>query len=226
MSPRKLSLRGVGVFVLVSGLVLTLSSAAGATGKRIAIWHMGDLGGDRHTMRDTSPSVPSNDGTTTDIKVVNGWDGYAYKFNGTTSRVVVPDHASLDPGSQPMQITVHVKFRAKPISGVYALITKGGGNTPGYRAMIGCKGKAVCSFTGSLRTASVHGANALADRHWHTIVCIKRGRSISVSVDGATTSSSVRVGPVANARRLFVGAGASGGSKYRGLMDEVNIRVG
>jgi hypothetical protein len=37
MSPRRLSLRGVGVFVLVSGLVLTLSSAAGATGKRIAI---------------------------------------------------------------------------------------------------------------------------------------------------------------------------------------------
>jgi hypothetical protein len=94
-----------------------------------------------------------------------------------------------------MQITVHVKFRAKPISNVYALITKGGGNTPGYRVMVGSKGKAVCSFTGSLRTASVHGANALADRHWHTIVCIKRGRSISVSVDGATTSSSVRVGP-------------------------------
>jgi concanavalin A-like lectin/glucanase superfamily protein len=226
MSLREQLLRVIPVFLLVIGFVLTLPVEANAAGKRIAIWHMGDLGADRHTMRDTSPSVPSNDGTTTDIKIVNGWDGYAYKFNGTTSRVVVPDHASLDPGKQAIQITAHVKFRARPLSGVYALVTKGGGQTPYYKMLISSKGKAVCSFRGGLRSASVHGASSLADQEWHTIVCGKRGRSISVSVDGATTSASVRVGAIANARRLFVGAGAGGGSKYRGVMDEVNIRIG
>jgi hypothetical protein len=214
------------LFVLVTCAVLAFPGSANAAGKRVAIWHMGDLGGDRQTMRDTSPSVPSNDGTTTDITIVNGWDGYGYRFNGTTSRVVVPDSASLDPGKQSVQITAHVKFGARPRSGVYALVTKGGGRTPYYRMVISSKGKAVCSFRGGLRSASVHGASSLADRHWHTIVCTKRGRSISVSVDGAATSASVRVGGIFNARRLFIGAGSGGGSKYRGVMDEVNIRIG
>jgi hypothetical protein len=100
MSPREHSPHGIAVFLLVIGFVLLmLPVGADAAGKRIAVWHMGDLGADRHTMRDTSRSVPSNDGTTTDIRVVDGWDGYGYRFNGTSSRVVVPDHASLDPGT-------------------------------------------------------------------------------------------------------------------------------
>jgi Concanavalin A-like lectin/glucanases superfamily len=214
------------LFVLVTCAVLALPVPASAAGKRIAIWHMGDLGADRHTMRDTSPSVPSNDGTTTDITVVPGWDGYAYKFNGTTSHVVVPDHASLDPGKQPIQITAHAKFRFRPLSGNYVLVAKGSGKTPYYKMLISSQGKAVCSFKGKLRAASVHSATSLADQTWHTIVCAKTGRSISVMVDGATTSNRVRVGPISNARRLFVGMGAGGGSKYRGLMDEVNIRIG
>jgi Concanavalin A-like lectin/glucanases superfamily len=91
--------------------------------------------------------------------------------------------------------------------------------------VISSQSKAVYSFKGTLRAASVHGATALADETWHTIVCTKRGRSISVTVDGAATSTRVRIGAISNARRLFVGIGA-GGSKYRGLMDEVNIRIG
>jgi hypothetical protein len=206
--------------------ILVLPSPANAAGKRIAIWHMGDLGADRHTMRDTSASDPSNDGTTTDVKIATGWDGYGYKFNGTTSRVVVPDSPSLDPGKQAMQIAGHVKFGTRPASGVYVVLAKGGGTTPSYKMLIGSQGKAVCSFRGGLRSASVHNASALADRHWHTIVCAKSGGSISITVDGVTTSVNVRVGAIANARRLFVGAGANGGSKYKGLMDEFNIRVG
>jgi hypothetical protein len=225
MSPRKLSLRVLGA-VLVTGVLVAIPVIADAASVRVAIWHMGTLTLDRHTMGDTSISVPSNDGTTTDIKVVRGFDGYAYKFNGTSSRVVVPDHASLDPASKPFSITLHAKFRARPVSGVYNLLSKGGGKTRFYKAVISQKGKAVCSFKGGLRIASVHGASSLADKRWHTIVCAKAGSKISITVDGATTSANVRVGSISNARRLFVGAGASGGSKYRGVMDEVTIRAG
>jgi Concanavalin A-like lectin/glucanases superfamily len=208
------------------GLTLALPMAANAAGVRVAIWHMGTLTQDRQTMRDTSASVPSNDGTATDIEIVAGWDGYGYDFNGTTSRVVVPDNASLDPGKRPIQITTHVKFSARPLSGAYALVTKGGRKTPYYKALISPKGKAVCSFAGGLRKASVHGASALADQQWHTIVCAKAGKSISVTVDGVATSAHIRVGAISNARRLFVGSGPGGGSKYDGVMDEVNIRLG
>jgi hypothetical protein len=225
MFPRKLSFRVLGA-VLVVGVLVTLPVIAEAASVRVAIWHMGTLTSDRHTMRDTSISVPSNDGTTTDIKVVRGFDGYGYKFNGTTSRVVVPDHASLDPTTKPFSITLHAKFRARPVSGVYNLLSKGGGTTRFYKALISHKGKAVCSFKGGLRTASVHGSSSLADKKWHTIVCAKAGSKISITVDGATTSANLRVGSILNARRLLVGVGAGGGSKYRGVMDEVTIRVG
>jgi hypothetical protein len=225
MSPRKSLLRVLGA-VLVTGLLVALPVIAEAASVRVAIWHMGTLTPDRHTMRDTSISVPSNDGTTTGIKVVRGFDGYGYKFNGTTSRVVVPDHASLDPTTKPLSITLHAKFRARPVSGVYNLLSKGGGATRFYKAVISQKGKAVCSFKGGRRLASVHGSSSLADKRWHTIVCAKTGSTISITVDGTTTSANVRVGSIFNARRLFVGVGAGGGSKYRGVMDEVTIRVG
>jgi hypothetical protein len=208
------------------GITLALPLTANASGVRVAIWHMGTLTQDRQTMRDTSASDPSNDGTATDVEIVAGWDGYGYRFNGTTSRVVVPDNPSLDPGKRPIQITTHVKFGARPLSGAYALVTTGGGKTPYYKALISPKGKAVCSFAGGLRKASVHGASALADQQWHTIVCAKAGKSISVTVDGITTSAQVRVGAISNARRLFVGSGPRGRGTYEGVMDEVNIRVG
>jgi hypothetical protein len=187
---------------------------------------MEDLGGDGHTMRDASPSDPSNDGTTTDVRVVNGWDGRGYKFNSTTSRVVVPDQASLDPGAQPIQITTHAKFRFLPVSGVYLLLGKGGGKTSYYKMLINTKGKAACAFKGSLRGASVQDATVLAGHQRHTIVCAKRTRSISITVDGVTTSALVRVGAISNGRRLFLGAGAGVGSAFRGGLDESNIRVG
>jgi hypothetical protein len=225
MSPRTFSLRAIGA-LLVAGILMAAPVSAKAVGIRIAIWHMGTLGADRHTMRDTSPSIPSNDGTTTAIRVVNGWDGYGYRFNGTSSQVVVPDSDSLDPGSKPFSITTHVRFRTRPQTGVYDLITKGGATTRSYSVFISPKGKAVCSFHGSLRTASVHGASALNDRHWHTIVCAKASKRISITVDGVTTTSKVRVGGISNARSLLVGTGTGGGNKYRGVMDEVTIRVG
>jgi len=224
VSARKILRRATGA--LLVSVLLAVPIPANAASVRVAIWHMGTLTPDRHTMRDTSTSVPSNNGTTTDVRVVTAWDGYGYKFNGTSSRVVVPDHASLDPGRKPFAITLHVKFRARPISGVYNLISKGTGKAFFYKVLIGSQGKAVCAFHGSLRTAAVHGGASLADRTWHTIVCAKAGRSISVTVDGVTTSSTVRVGAISNAGRLFVGAGPSGGSKYKGAMDEANIRVG
>lgn len=126
----------------------------------------------------------------------------------------------------PISITAHVKFRARPLTGVYILISKGGGRTPSYRVLISSQGRAVCSFRGSLRTGSVHGASTLPTGPG-TRSCARKSAGRSRS---RWTESGRRRGSASERsrtpRRLSVGAGASGGSKYRGLMDEVNIRVG
>jgi hypothetical protein len=226
MSPRNRALAGVGAIVLAAGLSLVFPVASSAVPVRVAIWHMGTLGADRHTMKDTSHSIPPNDGVATAIKVVPAFDGYGYRFNGRTSQVVVPDHDSLDPAAKAFSIVLHVKFGARPASGYYSLLNKGSGAVRSYSAIINTTGKPVCAFHGSLRTASVVGPNALADSQWHTIVCAKFSKRIYIMVDGVKTTSKVRIGGISNARKLYIGRGASGGNRYAGVMDEVTIRVG
>jgi concanavalin A-like lectin/glucanase superfamily protein len=221
----KRQLRLISHLCLLVGFLLMLTGEASAA-TRVAIWHMGSLGADGHTMVDTSHSSPPNDGAATDIAITAGFDGYGYGFNGTSSSVDVPDAASLDPGSQPISITLHVKFRSRPRSGAYDLISKGAAGGASYDVRISSKGKAVCAFTGSHRGGIIRGASALNDRHWHTIVCAKSTRLISITGDGVTRSTNVRVGAISNDQPLSVGAKSSGGSEYRGKMDEVTIRVG
>lgn len=203
MFRRKTALRAVGVVsVLAIGIVLTLPMGVNAAGKRIAIWHVGDLGADQHTMRDTSPSVPSNDGTSTDIRVVPGWDGYAYRFNGTSARVVVPDHATLNPGRQPdldhrpCQVPCTAADRR-----LYPDL-QGGRKDPFLSGLDQFPGQGSVFLPRFAAHRIRPRRFDLADRTWHTIVCSKVGRSISVTVDGVRTPSRVRVGAIANAPPL------------------------
>ena len=193
-------------------------------GGEVAIWHMEH--NEHLRMRDASASVPKNNGATTDVRVVDGWDGRGYKFNGITSRVVVPDHASLDPGTRPVQITTHAKFRYLPVSGVYLLLGKGVAKTTYYKMLVGPHGRAECSFGGSLRAASVRNHVSLVGTQRHTIVCTKSKRWISIAIDGVVTSLRVHIGAISNDRRLVVGAGANGGNAFLGGLDETTISVG
>jgi hypothetical protein len=225
VAPHNRTFRSIGRFVLLVGFLLMLPGAASAA-TRVAIWHMGSLGADGQTMVDTSHSSPPNDGAATDITVTSGSDGYGFGFNGSSSSVAVPDAASLDPGSQPISITLHVRFRGRPRSGVYDLINKGPASNPSYNVQINSKGRVVCAFRGTNRGAALRSASALGDRHWHTIVCAKATRLISITVDGVTRSLNVREGAISNDQSLSVGAKSGGGSEYKGKMDEVTIRVG
>src|SRR6478672_10630929 len=129
------------VLMLTGAIVMSLSAPAEAFGAPVAIWHMGGLGSDGHTMRDASSLGSSNDGRTTDVKVVDGWNRHGYKFNGSTSRVVVSDQASLDPGREPIRIVTYAKFRFLPASGSYALLRKGDVTTRYYKLLINSAGQ-------------------------------------------------------------------------------------
>lgn len=223
-------LRSSSVLVSAGAIVAMLSGSPAAASTvpprpPIAIWHMESLGSNDHTMVDSSSSDPANDGRTIDVKVVNGWGRNGYKFNGSTSRVVVPDHASLDPGRQPIRITTYAKFRFLPASTNYVLLAKGGVSDRHYKVLINSEGRAVCAFQGGIRGASVH-SRRLAKRKRHQIVCGKVDRRIWIRVDGLKAIEKVRVGPIFNARRLLLGAGYNGGSHFKGGLDETTIEIG
>jgi hypothetical protein len=68
----------------------------------VTFWHMDEPDG-TGTMFDSTRTI---NGTWQNITAgVPGLALSAYRFNGTNSRVVVPDNASLDPGSQPFTST-------------------------------------------------------------------------------------------------------------------------
>jgi hypothetical protein len=211
--------------LIVSGaVVVSLAGPASAFGPPVANWHMGGLGADDHTMRDSSSSDPSNDGTTTDVKVVDGWNRHGYKFNGSTSQVVVPNQASLNPGRLPIRIVTYAKFRFLPASGNYALLTKGDVTSRHYKLLINSVGQAVCQFKGSRVQVSVRSAR-LQPRKRHQIICGKMDRRVWIRVDGIKTIAKVRVGRISNVRRLLLGTGYAGGSHFRGGLDETTIQV-
>lgn len=222
-SPR--ALRFAAFPALVIAFVM-MSASIGNAATAVAIWHMGSLGADGHTMHDASSA--GNHGTTTDVTVsTSGFDGYSYSFNGTSSKVTVPDAPSLDPGSNPLTVILRVNFTAVPAgSGDYDLIQKGRATRPFYRVEIRPSGSAACLFRGSAGHSSVTLADPLNDGAWHTIRCEKASGSISITVDGTTRSKNATIGAISNAKALTVGSKLAGGDKYQGLLDEVTIKIG
>ena len=106
---RRILVSFTGAIVLLTALFSTPAGAATTA----ALWHMDETSGT--TAIDSSGN--SNNGSLTGITFTSpGFDGTggAYSFNGTSSKVLVPDSASLNPGSADVSITVHVKFTVKP----------------------------------------------------------------------------------------------------------------
>jgi hypothetical protein len=84
-------------------------------------------------------------------------------------------------------------------------------------------GRGYCQFRGSSGTVTVNDGPVLADGRWHRVTCVKRAASVSLVVDGVTYTRRERVGAIRNTAPLTIGAKASGGDWFRGVMDEVNI---
>jgi hypothetical protein len=152
-------------------------------------------------------------------------DSGAYAFNGTNSRVLVPDDAILNPGAADITISVDVKFSSIHVHD-YDLVRKGQSGDF-YKIEIASSGRARCQFHGSAHDDGLVFGPSLADGTWHTIVCTKTGSKISGKVDGHSATRSVSVGAITNHDPLSFGGKASGTQDlYRGLMRDVLISIG
>lgn len=219
MFSRRLTLTAVLSAIVVAVLVPTVSASAAT----VALWHMNESSG---PMVDSSGS--GNNGTLTNVTRVSGsFDGSkAYSFNGSSSKVTVPNDASLNPNSQNVTITVHVRFSQVPSASVidYDLVRKQSG-VGTYKVEILRTGKAFCKFRGTSSNVAVTAGPNLADNSWHTIVCKKTSSNVTLTVDGSSFVKNGSVGSITNTKAVFLGS-KGGADWYKGIMDEVSIVFG
>jgi hypothetical protein len=203
-------------------LLGTMASAAPTV---VALWHMDETSG--NTANDATGN--GHDGTDTNIVYSSpGFDGSggAYAFNGH-SRVLIPDSASLNPGSQDITLTAQVKTSTLPGSvGDYDLIRKKKASQV-YKMEILGTGTGYCQFKGTTASAAVKGGPNIVDGQWHTISCTKTPTKVTLTVDGVLVATKVRAaGSISPPIALYLGQQPNGSDAYTGLMDEVSITIG
>jgi hypothetical protein len=215
---RLLPVAAIAAVVVLSGPAFAITTVH---------WAMDEAAG-ATTMADDSQS---NIGIPQDVVAKGGF----YRFNGTTSRVVVPDNpnGSLDPGTANFSYAVRVPTTTVPddLVGDYDLLRKGLGSTKGgyfkvelYPNSSDTKARALCQAQGTKGAAKLVGSTNLADGAWHTISCEKKPSALNMYVDGALKATKPNtIGSIANAAALTIGAKDIGGDWFRGDMDDATL---
>ena len=203
-------------------------SGCGPGGPR-AVWLMDEPSGP--TMVD---SVGDHDGTATNVTFDQaGFQGRAYRFNGTDSVVRVPHSPDLNPGSATFSFSARVKFTTLPPPETWDVVRKGVSGSSGgnYKLELfsGNGGaRARCSWKDGDGTSitAVRGAG-LSDGAWHHLVCTRQGSQVQITVDGSSSSNTQSaLGSIANTSELTVGAKPTGGDAFLGTMDDVRVSIG
>ena len=186
-----------------------------------ALWHVDQKSG--LLMIDSSGT---HDGVLTDIGLgAPGFLGTAYWFNGSTSKVVVPDATGLDPEASDFIVTVHVRLRYSPKDD-YDVIGKGQLGVQYWKIEIAHNGRALCHFAGSKADVELSRGPALNDRRWHTITCRKEATRILLRVDGTGYWMNTTIGSISNSKPVILGQKVDGTDQYHGRMDEVRVAKG
>jgi hypothetical protein len=208
-------------------------SAAAAT-TVVAQWNMDETFGT--TMTDSSGN--GNDGTTYNIVTSGG----GYIFDGGTSKVVVPNSPTLNPGTADFSFSVQIQTdTVPPIGSDYDLMRKGNTGTKGGEYKIELinvngKAKARCLVKDSLRhSIQIRGGGSLnlADNQLHTITCTKTATTVSVKVDSrAPATKTVSIGSISNTLALLLGVKTVNSPEndpsedwYKGTMRSATISV-
>lgn len=175
------------------------------------------------------------DGTNSNVQ----GDGEAYTFNGTDSRVVVPDSNVLDPGTANFSFGVTLQMAQAPAVGeTYDVLRKGLTTTTGgdYKlevANVNGLALARCVVKDAQKVpAIVRAGTSLADNARHDVTCSRVGNSVTIAVDGVTkgTKTVTTLGSVSNTANLAVGAKAEDSAKtgfdwYLGKVFDAWVRI-
>jgi hypothetical protein len=236
--------RGLAGVTVALGVLASTAPAAEASDDVVAQQAL--VGTPRGAWQLDEPGTPAtafdssgfgNHGTNQDVIGT----GSGYRFNGTSSRVVVADSPSLDPGTANFSfgVTLVMTTPPTPLGETYDVLRKGIASTVGgeYKLEIkNVKGTArarcVAKDSAKVVVAIVAPTN-LADGATHTVTCSKTSTGVSVQIDALTprTKTVTALGSVSNASALGIGAKAEPSVKtgfdwYLGLIDDAWVRVG
>jgi hypothetical protein len=212
--------------VLVAILVVLMASPALAKLPAVASWPMNERSG---PMNDSSRN--NNDGNPTNVVRT----GRTYVFNGSTSRVAVPDDNSLDPGNKAITLNARVRVNGRSMDDdSYDIVRKGLSGTPGgdykmeiKRAGNSTVGRLHCFFNGSRGIVNVEAPHDVVDGKWHKLACAKTSNSVVAKVDRRTYAQRGSAGSISNSREVLVGAKTTNpfDDMFDGSMDFVSIRI-
>jgi intracellular sulfur oxidation DsrE/DsrF family protein len=198
-----------------------------------AQWNMNEPSGT--TMLDSSGN--GNNGTTSNVTRTSA----GYVFNGTTSKVVVPNSPTLNPGTSEFSYSVTVQTSRVPPSGTdYDLIRKGISSTSGgeYKLEIvysSTGGRAFCLVKDNLKvSATVKGTTNVTDGKVHTLTCKKTSTGVTLQVDTLAPRTQVvssGLGAISNTSPLTISAKTPtvtgvGGDFYSGTMRSARLSLG
>jgi hypothetical protein len=214
--------------ILVVGAMLVASPAWAVP---VATWQMDELLGSTQ-MIDSSGN--NNHGTPEDV-VQTGPDVGTYLFNGSTSRVFVPDNDSLDPLEKDITLRARVKVAGTSLDDdSYDVVRKGLSSTSGgdykmeiKRASNPAVGKLHCLFKGAGGRVRKVARPDIVDGGWHTLECRKTSTSVEAVVDGSSYKATGSTGSISNAKEVLVGAKKTNpfDDMFDGEMDFVSIDI-
>jgi hypothetical protein len=211
-----------GTASAASNATAVVTAGSGQAGLA-ALWHMDETSGS--VMHDATAA--HHDGTIFSVQLgAAGWSGTAFGFSGN-GYVSVPSAADLNPGSQTITITMHLKSTSVPATPDWDLIRKGLYTSSGgeYKMEYQPTGQASCGFKGSSNYGELITGPAIDDGQWHTVQCVKTASAIKVVVDGQVFSKTITIGTIANSVAIPIGA-RPGSEYFKGSLDEASIQVG
>ena len=216
----------LGTLVVALVLLLVASPTAWAALVKAADWEMNERSG---PMIDSSGN--GNNGTPTNVVRT----GSTYHFNGSTSRVVVPDDNSLDPADRGITLRASVRVAGKRLDDdSYDVVRKGLVTTPGgdykmeiYRTSNPAVGTLHCLFEGPRGVVSKLARPDIVDGRWHKLACTKKGNSVVAWVDGRSYAKRGSAGSISNSKEVLIGAKMTNplDDVFHGSMKRVSIDI-
>lgn len=214
------------------GVLVTQGGAAAAESTDRGLWLL-DEPGSPTTALDSSGL--GNHGTNTDVVGT----GSGYQFNGVSSRVVVPDADSLDPGAADFSFGATLVMVTPPDAGeTYDVLRKGLAATKGGEFKIeiirvngNARARCVVKDAGKV-VAAIAAPTSLANGVRRSVTCSKNSRGVSIQIDALVprTKTVAALGSVSNASALGLGAKAEGSAAsgfdwYRGEITDAWLRI-
>ena len=222
-SPRLAKLAGALTVIQVSAAIVTATaSAAGA--RTVGVWHLDERSG---TTAFDSSGFANNGSTLGTVALgLAGKFGAAYGF--TKGAVLVPNKASLIPGTANITVSYWAKLTQLPTSGDYNLFVKGSWTSTGgqIKLEIQKNGQASCMFRGSLGKKQIQSGPNLADGRWHHVVCQRVASQIVQTVDDTRYAYTQATGAITTTDPVRLASHEDGGDWYRGQLDEVSYTIG